>query len=257
MQTSARDATKTVLLLGASHLTYTDTDTSATIPALVEADLASRLPDVSWRCEVRPLFFGPRMPELAERHARDLRPLAVVLSLVQDPFSDDVPIAVIRRRWPRFYPRARKLAERLKTIAGGPGIQSPRGWVYRAPRRLLAALVGAEPEVDVEDAVRFTTATIDSLLRLEEPVVVCGFSFTPHSPAGTRKAVYDQRLALFRQRLRAYCEPRHVAVYDRNEALRSRGLQYESGRDRRYASIQTRRAQALEIADIVIASQEP
>ena len=107
-------AVQTVLLLGSSRMGYVEGDASGALTELLELELRDRSPSVTWRVEARPLFYGPRMAEIAARHWEATRADFVVVDLGSNPFAEDVPIARIRRRWPRLYPLARRVAERLK-----------------------------------------------------------------------------------------------------------------------------------------------
>ncbi len=238
-----------ILLLGPSSLAYTDTDDSDAIPALLQAELRQRLPGFEWRCEVRSWLYTPRSPEIAQRHVDAFRPDVVVLSLVTTPFWTNNPIAVIRRRWPRLYPYARRIAERLKRMARGGHIASPRGWLFRFPRLLLVWAIGAEPEVDYQEATDATTATLDALARNEDLQVICGFS--RFLPGKRTPPVSLQRIAFFTERVLGRCRSHHFAAYDRAEALATAGKAEGHARDLDYADLQTRRFEAGLMADLI------
>jgi hypothetical protein len=220
----------------------------------VERALEKRLPGSVWRCQTRPLFYGRRMADLAERHAREVKPSAVVVNLGATPFARDVPIARIRRRWPRLYPYARSAAERLKGLAGGGRVGGPGGWPYRLPRWLVEVLIGAEPEVQVEEAMACTTEALDALVRSEETAVVCGFGFMPFPVEGKQAATFRARADLFRSTVQRYCAERHVASYDRLEELTRAGRQSGRSFDADYADQQTREFEAMLIADRIARS---
>ena len=244
-------AERSVLLLGSSRLNYVEGDPSGSLTALLSAALGERAVSVTWRVEGRPLFYGPRMPEVARRHWETTRADFVVVDLGSNAFADDVPIARIRRRWPRLYPFARRMAERFKVMAGGGQVASPRGWLFRFPRWLVLRLVGAEPEVEMEAATAATLATLDQLLRLEDPVVICSFGFMPE-PSGPRaRAVYRSRVQPFTRRVLEYCREHHVAVYDRLEALAEAGRPAGRSVDRNYVDRATREFDAAKLAEMV------
>jgi hypothetical protein len=195
------------------------------------------------------------MAEVAERHTRNAEAAAVVLSLVHSPFAVDVPIAVIRRRWPRLYPYARSAAERLKALAGGAEVPSPAGWPYRFTRWCVARAIGQEPEVLVEDAVRYTTETLDGLLRLEDIAVICGFFMRLRDVPGNSGEAQRHRVDTFKARVREYCNQRHVELFDRDVALASAGRKHAvSDQDAAYGDLQTREFAADLIAKHVVAS---
>ncbi len=178
---------------------------------------------------------------------------AVVLSLVHSPFAADVPIAVIRRRWPRLYPYARSVAERLKAFAGGAEVPSLPGWPYRFTRWCVARVVGQEPEVGVDDAIRYTTETLDSLLRFEDLALIPGF-FMRVRVSGKAATVQRQRVQTFKTRVGQYCEQRHVDVFDCDLAIAGVGQAHgASGKDAAYGDCRTRQLTANLIAERVLA----
>jgi len=245
----------TVLLLGASNLIYTEGAPTATAGAMVERELSAHA-SAPLRAEVRPLFLGPRMAELAGRYVDQTKPVAVVLTLVSDSFALDVPMAVIRRRWPRLYPLARALADRLKKAARGGVVARPRSWIYRLPRWAVIKVIGAEPDVPLDVAVDSVKETIDELVRREDLVVICGLSF--HEPLrGGGEAIRDQsRVAAFSSVVDDYCRARHVRLYDRRVEARRAGLANLRAPDLDYADLPTRTLEARLIAEWVVAGLE-
>ena len=193
------------------------------------------------------------MAEVAERQARAVKPAAVILSLVHSPFAADVPMAVIRRKWPRLYPYARSVAERLKAFAGGAEVPTPAGWPYRFTRWSVGRLVGREPEVPVEDAIRYTTEAIDSLLRLEDFALTCGFFMRIHGVTGKDLDAQRRRIAAFKAEVSRYCEQRHVDVFDRDEAFaRANETHQASGRDAAYGALRTRELTAALLSERIL-----
>jgi hypothetical protein len=247
----------TVLLLGASNLLYTETDASSTLTALLEAELNGVLADQAWHSEARPLFFGPRMGEMASIYVKTDKPTAVVVNLGEMPFSRDVPIARIKRRWPRLYPLARRLAERSKALAGGNRVRGPRGWLFRFPRWVAIKLIGAEPEIALEDAVTWTLDALDSLVRSEDVIVVCGLSFMPGPTHGAERQVYWRRANSFKSRISGYCQDHHVPIYDRLQELAHAGRQTAFSVDADYGNLATRRFEAGLIRERIASARSP
>lgn len=240
---------QTVLLLGASNLTYSEDGRSLTLVALIEDEIGKRLPASNWRCEARPLFYGPRMVDAAEAQTKRIKPAAVVVSLLAWSFATGTPMGRIRARWPALYPSARAIADRLKKAAGGTDVKTPRGWIFKAPRWLVLQLVGSEPEVDVNDAVRSSIETLDALVRLEGPLVICAISlFVTKTKRGEAEAV-RRRLELFKTSLEDHCRLRHIALYDRTDQSHNR-----SPADADYAGLETRRYEASLIAGLLASS---
>jgi hypothetical protein len=220
---------------------------------LLQRRLTEAAPGQAWRCVTRPLHFGARMAEMAVRHVEATMPEAVVISLVESPFTWRNPMGRIRRRWPRFYPYARRIADRLKGAAGGGNVNSVRGLVFRAPRRLLCWVVGAEPEVDVEDAVAATIATLEALARREELCVVMGMTRFPASRQGRRAAAHQAIVSRFQAPIREACLRQHVAFYDRVEEAERAGFVIGYGNDRDYANLESRSFEAGLMASRVLA----
>lgn len=241
----------TILLLGTSNLRYADTGPGTSVADMLEAGLAGCGEGGTWTCEVRPCFYGPRMAEIADKHCTDVEPRVVYLRLVGNLFLDRAPIAVVRRRWPRFYPAARRVADRLKRISGGHKLNTPRGALYRLPRWLMAAVIGAETEVNPEDALRWTRETLAKLARREDAHVVCGFSV--HVGDESRDdAAYMARLEGFKDALRAACESHHIPLFDREVEMERAGIFDRRAMDEAYAGLSTRRFEAHRLAEVIV-----
>jgi len=193
------------------------------------------------------------MGEMAGRYIDHSRPAAVVLTLVSDSFARDVPIAVVRRRWPRLYPVARSLADRLKKGAGGGFVQRPRGWIYRLPRWVVIQLIGAEPEIPLDAAVDSAKDALDELVRREDVLVICGFSFHAPMPGGRGAKSRQRGVDAFTAAIDDHCRARHVRVYDRRFETRRAGLPNGRSIDMDYADLPTRTYEASLIADLVVA----
>jgi hypothetical protein len=187
------------------------------------------------------------------------KPDVIALNLIQAPFLLDMPLAVVRRRWPRLYPRTRALAQRLRAAAGGRDVRTPRGWLYRLPRRLLQLAVGGEPEIAVEDAIACTTETLDRLLQLEDCALVCGFHTLPERATGRAADLYAQRVGLFKRRVGDYCREHHIRVYDLEAELARQGRTYAySGADKLYPDLPARAFQtALLVDNAMLAMADP
>ena len=146
---------RTVMLLGSSGMTWTDTGPSGTLPKLLEAELSRRVPGVVWLCDGVEIPPARNMAARVRAEVESHRPAVVVLGPSGSYYTYDSVIARVRRRWPRLFGLSKSLGEGLKA-ASGSGIQgssSPRGLLFRAPQALAARVIGAEPYMKVEHAI--------------------------------------------------------------------------------------------------------
>jgi hypothetical protein len=243
-----------VLVLGPSQVSYAyhESQETTTVGALLERALVERAPATQWRCESRALFYGPRMAERAAALVRELQPDAVFLTLSANPFLRDIPMARIRRRWPRLYPAARRIAERLKRLAGGGQVSSPKGWVFRFPQWLLLIVVGGEPEVAVDAARAFTLETLQALTRQEDLPVVCRLPGAITAVKSSReKEKYRERMNSFLGPVRDYCGQHGVFCWDLWAELSRAGRDVGISPDGEYTDLPTRRFEADSVAEML------
>lgn len=170
----ARTDRRTVLILGSSDVTFTDSGESGAFPFLMLQALRRRAPSVQWRVEHRLLYPTPRMCELAERHFDATSPQAVHLSLGANTLIERTVQFSIRRRYPWLYPLAAPLIARAKALGGGgaEGSSSSRGVVFRAPRSLARLVFGTATMLDPDAALAATEQTLAMLRPKGVPVSV-------------------------------------------------------------------------------------
>jgi len=142
--------------------------------------------------------------------------------------------------------------DRRKAEPGGrrhrcPGLSR---WLFSLPRWLVFRLIGGEPEIPLEDAIRYATETLDGLARLEDAILICGLSFRPGPTRGAAAEIFKRRVSTFQAPIVAHARRYHIIMYDRNDALRRAGGAREKSF---YPDLATRQFEASLIVDLVIA----
>src|SRR5581483_8293461 len=202
-----------VLIMGSSSVTYGESGDESTLPGLTEKLLREEHPSIDWTCRSERLFQGPTMAERALKLIGRHQPDVAVLYLQKSQFQTRKVVYRIRNRWPGLYDRAQALALLLKGWAGGGsyGNAGVRGWIFRVPAYLAAKVIGADPDIWVDDAIRHTKETIDGLARREDLTVIVKMpKETSSSPRTTEQLEWGER---FRQAVVAACEARHIPAY--------------------------------------------
>ncbi len=213
-----------VLLLGPSGILIVEGYPSETMAQHLGEALARAVPEAEWQCIPGLLFVAEGMAKrsstLVERH----RPDAIALLLGAPPFADDFVVNRIRRLWPRAYPLALRLSQAIKIAAGGgsEGSGGPRGLIFRLPRLLGLRLIGAEPGLSVDSAVRCATETIDALVRFEDAPLACRLSFPVPFYRDTL-AEHLRRVECFNRAIAAHCRERRVPYYALQDAMEAIG----------------------------------
>jgi hypothetical protein len=205
----------TVLLLGPSGILYVEGRPGETMADHLGVALARRHPEIVWKCEPGLLYVSEGMVRRAVGLAEKSRPDAIALLLGAPAFADDFVVNRIRRLWPRAYPFALRISERLKALAGGgsEGARGVRGLIFRLPRWLALRLVGADPGIDVDTAIRCAIETIDALLRFEDTALACRLSF-PVPFYHSERQEHLNRVARFNSVVAAHCQSRRIPHYD-------------------------------------------
>jgi len=180
-----------------------------------------------------------------------------VVRVTEMHFLHDYVVYRIRQRWPGVYRKAVRLSEMLVSLAGGgpSGAPSMRGWIFRLPRWIGARLIGVAPEVEVEDAVAYTTQTLDALLRAENVHVVLvssSNSMTPNFPAPEAK----RRRSVYMGEMRRYCRQHTVLLLNPAAVAAGLGTQIRLGRDGWHEDLEGRDLQAWMYAQAVVQALE-
>jgi len=242
-----------VLLLGPSNTSFSETSPGEAMPNLIEAELSARAPEVRWQCRSERLFFGDSMARRAVSVVRRQRPDLVILVFASPAFSMYAVVYRLQQsaRW--LYRPTLKAAQMLKAFAGGAAEGSPglRGQIFRIPRYLAARVFGLTTVTTVDDAITSTREALDSLLREEDLSLVC--RLTVPVPYYADQAEEDaRRVRRFNSQVGDYCEERHVTFYDLSAKLREAGRVYKFWDDHLHPSIDTRRFEAGIAAEIVL-----
>jgi hypothetical protein len=224
---------KSVLMLGHSSVSYAETGPGDSVNDRMAAELRRLHPELDWQCHAGLLYMAPEMTAyVGRRLEREGNPDVVVLMLGEMHFTRDYVVYRVRERWPRLYRASVAIAQTLTSWGGGgpAGSPSPRGWLFRVPRRLATKFIGTAPDVRVEQAIELTKRTIDTILRREGTQVVFFFSnqvFPPNidgAEAGRRRQLYIREVS-------AYCRQRSVLTVNPPDVFQREGISLELGAD--------------------------
>jgi hypothetical protein len=233
-----------VLILGPSNVHFAEPGEEATTTFnLLRNQLARSAPSLD--CEVATGFltYGERMAEraveLIEREQADVTFIQVGTSRLEDTYV----VYMIRKRWPSMYPRAMRFAIWLKELSGGGthGGEGPRGLLFRVPRAIARAIIGAETGYPIDDAIKYTAETVDAVARFEDRSVAI------HLMPTTRKSPSRQNremVARFSQEVRQQCANRRVDFLARADYCRELGRGPYFTRQGIYPSLEQRQVDA-------------
>jgi hypothetical protein len=214
----------TVLLLGPSGILETEDGATGTMADMMRESLEGIAPDVAWSCRPQVFFISEQMAERALKAVRSQKPEAVVVMMGSPAFADDFVVYRLRELFPPVFGPSLKLSRLVKGLAGGAGegSASARGAIFRLPRRVGVRLIGAAPVYRLDDALRYSRETIDTLVRLEDVAVVCrGGVANPQfsDSAGEHR----RRVEAYNAALGEYCRERHVPFYAVQDAMAADG----------------------------------
>lgn len=246
--------TARVLLLGSSGMVFTDTGPSGMLPNLLREELAGREPRIRWECEAAEVPPGRDMQaRVAAAIDRD-DVVAVVLAISASYFAYDYVVARVRRRWPRLYPLARRLAGEVKLASGGgfAGGSSVRGALFNGPRYLASRVLGAEPYMRLDHVIPNTIASLDTIARRQGIVAVCKLPSMNQGLAEAEAARYRPRVDQFDREVGAACQDLGVFVYDLQAAMAEAGLMEVRVDDGLHADLATRRWDAGFLAGVIV-----
>ncbi len=253
----AAETVKKLLVLGPSNVVFRETDASASAAELFEQALNGASGGPAWMAESRLLFYARSMARRADTAVEEVGPDAVLLTLISKPFIIEAPIARLRRLLPGLYPKARRIADWLKSLAGGNNVASPRGWLFRLPRWLLLMTIGGEPELDIDDAIAYAKATLDALVSHEDILVVCRLPFGLNASAGARGRRQMERVERFNEAVGEHCRKRHVITYERGLEMQRAGTTIgQSARDGEHADYGAQVFDAGFVSRIIVRAME-
>ncbi len=242
------------ILFGASNLAHTEPGEDATTAALLRTAITAGAPGLEHEVIPSQLQLGDRMAErvrtLVEREAAD----AVFVQIGTYSMEQDFIVYAIRRRWPRLFPVAMKLAVRLNQLSGlgvdgGTGL---RGSIYRVPRALVSQIIGGEPRLPIESVVAWGKETIDVLARFEDKVTA--LNLVPSIWQTRQLPTAAQRIALIDGALRRHCAERRVPFLSRPDYVREMGVVTAPSPGSIYPGRATREADARAMARLVLAT---
>jgi hypothetical protein len=245
-----------VLIMGSSSVTYGESTDESTLPGLTQKLLRRERPEIEWTCVSERLFQGPTMSDRALKLVERRQPDVAVLYLQKSQFQVRKVVFRIRNRWPAFYDRAQSLALLLKGWAGGGsyGSAGARGWIFRAPAFLAAKVIGADPDIWVDDAIRYTKETIEALARSEDLTLIVKMpKETSTSPRTAEQLEWAER---YRQAVVARCQARRIPAYTHvdNRPPVKRPWLRRSAPDGIHSPIDTREDHAETLAAQVLAA---
>ncbi len=247
-----------VLLLGSSTFTFTETDRRSTLPAFVEEALSVRDSSVSWRCYGQTAFETENVVEKALAYARRYHADAVIYDVSTFRFLHEAVIYRVRNRWPRAYPAVLKLSELAMRAGDGTfnGTRNLRGAIFRLPKRVAQAMIGADVDQPLDVSVQRATEAIDALLRLEDVAVIVSMPKFYWRVPGGRERLYRERVSAARALLSGYCQKRRIPTYDLVASMIAAGLSLGLARDQLHHDVPTLRYEAEMIAHTVCAALE-
>jgi len=212
------------LILGRSNLDFTEPGAEdASSPTLLKSYLASRAPGFEHELVTASLYFGDRMASRAAELIEREHPDAAFVQIGTNSIEEEFVVWAIQARWPRLYPLALTIAQRLKSAAAGgaEGANGLRGQLFRVPRALARRLLGAEPGNDLHEALRCTKETVDALARFEDRGAAVQLMPTVRTRP-LRSA--QERLDFFTRELREHCQRRRVTLLSRFDYCREMGI---------------------------------
>jgi hypothetical protein len=234
---------------------YSDSGEAGSMQALQEAALSRTASETEWVCESGLLFVGKSMASRAHRFVADRKPDTVVLILSAFQFTHKSVCLRIQKRWPRLFPAARYVMEKMRLVAGGEGGSSPRGWLFSLPRGLALWAIGGACELTPEEFIANAREALVALSRTEEMTVICRLPvFYWQVPEGQRKRA-EAQVARVNEDLTQHCATLHIPAYDLASEARQGHIELVPARDGLHFSEATKSFEANVIARYVLAAQ--
>jgi hypothetical protein len=239
-------------LLGPSSLRFSEPGPDASTPTLIREYIARECPDLEHELDTPLLMYGARMAEIAGRAVARADYGAVVVVLGTNNFEQDYVVYAVRRRWPKLYPLALKIADSVNKASGygmdgGPGL---RGELFRTPKRAGLALIGGEPNFSMAQAATWMTEAMDAILAKSEgtPVAIALHPTSHDRPM--RKA--QERVDAYSQIVRDYCRSKRITLLSRLDYCRDLGVTIGRAPGAAYSNRITRETDAKVIGDFIL-----
>ncbi len=246
-----------VHLMGPSSLMYSDTKPQESLMGLTETALAGLAPDVDWACSASLLYLAPGMAARAGKVVAGESPDLILLRPPDMQFLQDYVVFRVRERWPPLYRPAARLAQWLNDLAGGGPDGAPRwqGWLFRAPRAVMARLIGVAPAMRVGDALDVVRETLD-LLRANEDLAIIYSLPMPTLPPNIPALEAQRRREAFAAGIGAYCSEKRIPCLDPGLVRRDAGLPAGLAGDRWHPDLENRRFDARVIARAIVQARD-
>jgi hypothetical protein len=239
------------LLLGPSNLGFSETGEDGTTPNLIRDYLRQHGPRFEHELTTAALQVGQRMAPVAVRAVERDDPQAVVIQVGTYAFDEDRVVFAVRRRWPRAFPVALAIADRMRLLSGGgpDGGNGLRGLAFKLPRSLATRLIGAEPRIPLAEVIQWTTEMIDALAKFEDKAITLQVLTNLRSPP---LPVVVERVDNFVRALRLHGERRRIPVICRTEYCAEWGVTSEPAPHGVHGGLRTRQADARAAAGFIL-----
>jgi hypothetical protein len=242
-----------ILMIGPSHLTYTEADESAAMYGLLEAELRRRHPEASWACTGELVFAGDEMAERASRAADRVRPDAVIVRLSSRHLSREFVIWAFRRRFPKLYPLATYIDRRLIRLAGGAhdAANTRHRMVWTLARGLALKAVGASTAMSAEEAIANTVETLARLKAREDIFLYCWISSSARTQKARNTPQMEEDVNSYWKAVLGYLDQHHIPYADSNEMRSVYGGEKKKAADGIHSDRASREVRAFYFADVV------
>jgi hypothetical protein len=246
-----------LLVLGSSGVEYPSDRPELSLPSLLIERLQTAQPDVAWEVATGLLYptqtMAPRAVALLEQHRPD-----AVFFICSAVYAEETVVFSVRKRWPRLYRPAARLATLFEGPLGEPGGGEGglRSMLYGAGRSVAVAVAGKAPMVTMEEAIASTGAALKRLAaRTNVPLacrLTCGSFRDQSQTAETRR-----RVAAFNERIADECRCLGIGVVDLVGEMAAAGLEYTFEPDMVHGDLAARRFCADRAAALLLNRADP
>jgi hypothetical protein len=233
-------ARRKLLVLGSSGVEHPADRPELSLPNLVLERLQAAQPERLWELETGLLYPTTSMPARAAALIEKHRPEAA-LFICSAVFAEETVVFSIRKRWPRLYRPATRLAALFEGPAGEPGSagSSMRSALYSRGRRIAAAVAGKAPMVTLEEAVTSTAATLRELAAHQGVALACRLT-CGSARDDTQRSEVRRRIDEFNRLVAAECRELGIGVIDLVGEMAAAGLEYTLEADKVHGDLAAR-----------------